>query len=213
MLLCSADHNVRERWQQGLTQASDIVSIQSVHQLEMYLKTHPDELVLLHLATPDLEGIDGVVALRKKFPYAKIMTFADIPNDHEALALLRFGVKGYSNVYLSPELLTRAVKVVDEGEIWMGRKLMQRLVESLAKINLQLSTDNALHRFDELTEQERKICELVAEGACNKIIANKLDICERTVKTHLTSIFKKTHAHNRLELAMLVHCQPDELLH
>jgi len=211
MFLCSSDTTICQRWQQGLANQTDITETHSIQQLEHYLSQNNHELVLLHLSVPDLQGVEDVIALRKKYPQTQLMAFSDVPDDHEALALLKFGIQGYSNAYLSLDLLAKAVNVVKNGEIWMGRKLMQRLMENLVKINLQFTENNDIHRLDQLTDQEKKITYLVAEGACNKIIGSKLNITDRTVKTHLTSIFKKTHTHNRLELAMLVYTQAEEM--
>lgn len=99
-----------------------------------------------------------------------------------------------------------ALKTMMDGQLYYSRQVMSELVDELlqprlkASAQLPLMTDSNL-----LTRQEKRIIQLVAEGARNKEIAEQLNISAHTVKAHLSSIFRKTHARNRVELLRSQH--------
>src|SRR6266550_2189102 len=106
--------------------------------------------------------------------------------------------RGYCSRKSEPALLRTAVERVRGGEIWVGRSVTGHLLEELAAVSRPRAPD-AAKRLAGLTRRER---ELVAAGASNKEIAERLSIAERTVKAHLTSIFRKLGVSSRLHLAV-----------
>ena len=207
ILVCSPDVKVRQRWKQGLDVSADVHEVDSVEGLEQGLGNHKAELVLLHLSLPGLTGTEGVASLRRKYPGAMLMVFSDIPEERECISLFASGVSAYANTYMSPVLLTESVKVVQLGEIWVGKKLMQSIIANLARLTRAQGREITAHALSLLTEREPDTAKVLAEGASNKIIAGRIGVTERTVKAHLTSIFRKTGATDRLQLALLIHGQ------
>ncbi|MBC7163331.1 MAG: response regulator transcription factor [Immundisolibacter sp.] len=127
------------------------------------------------------------------------------PNEDEGIAALRAGARGYCNLYIDPRLLAKVISTVQAGEVWAGRKLVDRLVQMVVSSAAPRSTSNIdTAAFDALTPREREIAVLVGEGVSNKIIARRLDITERTVKAHLGAVFSKLGIPGRLQLALLV---------
>lgn len=119
----------------------------------------------------------------------------------EPIQALHSGIRG---VIFRDEQLDRvltALKTMMDGQLYYARAVMSELVDQLLLQKLAASKepltipDNAL-----LTRQEKRIIQLVAEGARNKEIADNLNISAHTVKAHLSSIFRKTQARNRVEL-------------
>jgi DNA-binding NarL/FixJ family response regulator len=204
IVFCSAHPAVRQHWRRGLDKEARIVEIGEWRQLVAFLEKHPDALVLLHLGLADMKHVDGARELKKAFPEVRIMAFSDVPDDTEGLALLRIGIFGYANTLMKAELLQRAVASIRAGEVWVGRKLMRRLIENIAAPSVEDKADSTRHRLDALTPRELQIAELVAGGASNKQIASRLDVTERTVKAHLSAVFRKTGTRDRLQLALLV---------
>ena len=92
------------------------------------------------------------------------------------------------------------------GEVWIRRSLTAQLLEQLGERmrTATLSRKSEADLLAELTKREREIASLVARGENNKIIARNLDITERTVKAHLTEIFRKLGVTDRLKLAVLI---------
>lgn len=205
ILVCSPDVKVRQRWKQGLDESADVHEVDSLEGLEQGLMDHKAELVLLHLSLPGINGSEGVASLGRKHPKATLMIFSDVPEEREGINLFASGVSAYANTYMSPVLLTEAVKVVQLGEIWVGKKLMQSIIANLARLAREQGSESTSNALSLLTGREQEITRFLAEGASNKIIAGRIGVTERTVKAHLTSIFRKTGTSDRLQLALLIH--------
>ncbi len=203
-MICATDReDIRNRWFEGLAGHRQVREIRSMDALHAELERNGAEIVLLHLGLPGLDGEAGVQQLRASFPGVQVFCFADMPENTEGLRLLQHGISGYANAFMNPALLARAVDVIESGQVWLGQRLMQALISNMANGGAPggVPENPELQR---LTARERQIVQVLSEGASNKIIARKLDITERTVKAHLTSIFEKTGTHDRLELALLV---------
>jgi len=102
-------------------------------------------------------------------------------------------------------LLNRAVQMVCEGEYWIQRKLIANMINDLAREmaesqNQDGRNENAV--ISALTPRELEVAKMVRLGENNKMIARELDISERTVKAHLSAIFRKLEIQNRLHLAL-----------
>ncbi len=116
------------------------------------------------------------------------------------------GIVGYGNTYISSPRLIEALRVITNGGVWLGQKVIQRLIMDTsgnAKGDDE-KKDTAGSAMAKLTRAERHIAELIARGESNLEIAADLNITERTVKAHLTSIYEKTKTGNRLNLALLI---------
>ena len=119
----------------------------------------------------------------------------------EPIQALQAGIRGV--IYRDEQLdrVLTALKTMMDGQLYYARPVMSELVDQLLQQKASsgqsalLLNDNTL-----LTKQEKRIIQLVADGARNKEIADKLNISAHTVKAHLSSIFRKTQARNRVEL-------------
>lgn len=138
----------------------------------------------------------------------KIVILSHIPRFEEAIQCLKGGARAYANAFAGPKTLIQIAEVVNEGGIWLGADLMQALITSSQKINNE--NDQAISEFNHANEFEKKlskrefaVAKLIAEGDSNKIIARKLNIAERTVKSHVSTIFTKLEVKDRLKLALL----------
>ena len=102
-------------------------------------------------------------------------------------------------------MLNKAVQMVCEGEYWIQRKLIAKMINDLAREIAESHSpggrdDSAV--IDALTPRELEVAKMVRLGGNNKLIARELDISERTVKAHLSAIFRKLDVQNRLHLAL-----------
>ena len=148
--------------------------------------------------TPDAKGLGIVSALSA---LAKTIVLAGTDDDAVAVQALKAGAAGFCPRDTPTDLLRRAVQLVEAGEIWVGRRVMVRLIEELA---VRTAATPTIAGAEHLTPRERELVSLVAAGASNKDIARRLAISVKTVKTHLTSVFKKLGLSTRLELAVAV---------
>ncbi|MDO9140167.1 MAG: LuxR C-terminal-related transcriptional regulator, partial [Methylobacter sp.] len=108
----------------------------------------------------------------------------------------------------------KAVESILQGDIWVQRHLVPQVIGTLVKITrapVAPPPKPAPAGLDTLSVRERDVVRLILRGISNKVIASELFISERTVKAHLTSIFKKLHVPDRLHLAILLK-ESEELL-
>ncbi len=206
ILLCSANDMVLERWNKLLSGHDQVSQAGSLAELRQRLKERKFDLLLLHRAMVDT---DTLVAIRRAVPSTRIFLLSDRPDEEEGVKFLRLGISGYSNTYIAEPRLLEAVRIVLAGSLWIGRQIMQRLIQETV-ITQNPSAGNtpppAKHnpQLESLTSREREVAELVARGQSNLEIAAGLNITERTVKAHLSSIYGKTDTGSRLSLALLV---------
>jgi len=181
---------------------------------EQLERMRPDVL-LLDIAMLGLEGATGITDLRKRNPRTKIIALGEDVSDVTELILFKSGVRGFALITIEPQMLKRIVVAVQQGELWIRRRTTLRLIDELSvsaggDIRYQRVTDE---RLAVLTNREREIARLIGNGETNKQIARQLCITERTVKAHLTEIFRKLGIGDRLRLALRVRRQPEIDLH
>ena len=165
---------------------------------------------------PDLVLLDP-----KFFPAPIIETVSEISISNDTLriviienqtdrqvdqyALFKAGAHGFCKENISDALLNRAVQMVCEGEYWIQRKLIASMINDLAREMTEANNTAVKDRspvIEVLTPRELEVAEMVRLGGNNKMIARELDISERTVKAHLSAIFRKLEIQNRLHLAL-----------
>lgn len=200
VLLASDDASVIERWRAALENGAVVRVCRSRQELTSALDSLKPAQYCLDLRLPGLKGLSGALGLIPRHPRSHCLAFSAIPFDEEGIQLLKAGARAYCNRFIAPPLLLRVSEIVAAGEIWLGASIMERLIRGLAEPQ-ERRPDNPLIA---LTDRERDIAVRVSRGASNKVIARELDITERTVKAHLTSIFGKTGAKDRLQLALMV---------
>jgi len=204
IILATADNLIHRRWLASLESTTEVRSADSLANLRDQLRQYPDSTIILHESLPGVTGVTELGELVSEFPRCYLFVLADIPEEHQGIELIRAGVLGYANTHIRQDVLREALKVISLGEIWVSKRLLQWLVNHCGpsiEYNKALTTDKVLGN---LTPSEQKVIEHLLKGSSNKQIAKKLQITERTVKAHLTSIFRKTGVKDRLHLALLV---------
>jgi two-component system nitrate/nitrite response regulator NarL len=157
------------------------------------------DVLLLDLAMPGVSGMDALAELgTAPTPVRTILLTAGIEKP-EIVKALQLGAAGVVLKSAATDLLFKSIRSVMAGQHWIGREAVSDLVEAL---RAQVAVEPpARDRFG-LTPRELEITSAVVAGLSNKEIARKLTLSEDTVKHHLTNIFNKMGASNRLELAL-----------
>lgn len=145
----------------------------------------------------------GAVAkrLRATLDHGRFVILSDTPTEADALAALAEGASGFCNGHAAPEVLRQVARVVEDGGVWVGQGLMQRLLAATARVLPEARADTWRAA---LTAREQETAQLIAKGASNKEIARLLDITERTVKAHVSATLEKLGARDRLQLSLIV---------
>ncbi len=127
------------------------------------------------------------------------MALVSIPQNDQALRLLRRGIRAYGNRHMHEGNLVQAVTALEAGQIWLPPAILSQMISVLPQTRIPEQEKPLLK---ELTSREAEVAEWLVKGLSNKEIGEKMFVSIRTVKAHLTSVFKKTGCRDRLELAM-----------
>jgi DNA-binding NarL/FixJ family response regulator len=165
--------------------------------VELTRRLQPD-IVLLDLDLPG-GGLSMVKQIAAAHASTKILILTASTNDEHVIAALKMGVQGYVLKGISARELIRIIRDVRAGKGYVPPELAANLITGITSPN----TYAPASPFDELTEREREILDLVASGSSNKEIANVLGLTEKTVKYYMTNIMQKLHVRNRVEAALL----------
>ena len=201
VLICTTDNRLIRQWLQALEPIATVTAISNRSHLNAAIAEHQPKLVLFHM-DGEYHRIDHAVALILSNSATPILVMDNTVSDNNGIVLLKAGVRGYAQATTDARLLQAAVAAIGRGEAWISRRLVRLLVDDLVDRNGYNAADNS--RMSTLSEREREVAEIVAEGAANKAIAARLNVTERTIKAHLTAAFRKTQTRDRLELALLV---------
>jgi Response regulator containing a CheY-like receiver domain and an HTH DNA-binding domain len=150
--------------------------------IEMFRSRRPD-VTLMDLQTPDVNGIDAIVAIRQEHPQARIIVLTTYEGDALARRALKAGVAGYILKDMIRTELLEAIRSVHVGKRYIPQRIAAELADHYAE--------------DDLSEREIEVLREVARGTSNKIIASHLSISEATVKAHMQNILLKLGASDR----------------
>ncbi|MBM4257771.1 MAG: response regulator transcription factor [Deltaproteobacteria bacterium] len=208
VLLASPRADLRQRWKAELcTESYSVDAVAERPALERYIPQLSPSLLLLDLGLSKREGVNEVFRVKQLSPQTKIIVFSPAASDAEGIAALRAGARGYCQDDLDGALLRRAIEVVRRGEVWTSRSLTTSLLNEFQFVSRRLQTmlvDSGPRSLETLTYREYQVGSLISCGASNREIAQKLQVAERTVKAHVTSIFRKLGISDRVRLALLM---------
>jgi DNA-binding NarL/FixJ family response regulator len=209
IVLASGSKKIRRQWIKGLSLRSSVVEVADHSTLLQSIAAYRPSVILLDYELPELGGIHGITTLSQLFPSTYIILLSNSLDDHEIIRALKAGVRGFCHRDIDGDLLTKAVRLVRKGEIWVGRSIILALLKELSSgMSLQHTSAKAWGNLKDqlvnLTPREIQVAQMVGTGALNKQIAVGMNITERTVKAHLTSIFRKLNLSDRLQLALAV---------
>lgn len=156
------------------------------------------------LRVPSNDRIGAALAAVPPGTASSLVILCDQPDEEGAAAAIAAGAAGYCNTHAAPDVLRQVAVVVGNGGLWVGRSLLQRLVAGTVRALGPRQPGSRERWSDKLSEREREVASLVANGASNKEVADQLAITERTVKAHLGAVFEKLEVRDRLQLSLRV---------
>lgn len=201
LILLSNNTDILNRWQNILKEHfEETVRCRSLEDLNANMMS--DDIIVLYHLSPGVDQEKAVYQFVNHYRKAhRMMIMVNGPDPEQGIRILRSGVHGYGNSYLKPDKLRAAVKVIEQGEVWAGQDILQKLLQiEIAAAQRSQAGLSAVN--EKLSDREKEIVKEVLLGKTNKQIASALNITERTVKAHLSTIFKKTETRNRFELSV-----------
>ena len=150
------------------------------------------DVVPMDLQMPRIDGIQATRQLREAHPETAVVVLTSFSDREKILAALDAGAVGYLLKDVEPVELARAIRAAAAGEVPLDPKAARAL----------LTARTIVPPGDSLSERERSVLALVAEGLPNKLIARRMSISEKTVKAHLTSVFRQIGVTDRTQAAL-----------
>jgi two-component system nitrate/nitrite response regulator NarL len=204
ILVLTCDRQVGNQW---------ISQISSEHSLFITNDRQPS-VNFVQEKMAEMAIVDGELLPGDPTPLAhlikmglKILVIGKNWPEEKQINALMIGCYGYCEIDAAVELLPKAVNSILKGDVWVPRQLIPKVIGMLVKLspyaNQADKQDSAKKKnLDLLTHREIDVVKMLGEGLSNKSIASMLNISERTVKAHLTSIFQKLEVQDRLQLAL-----------
>lgn len=200
-ILLADDHAlVREGIKRILTAEPDLDVVgeaeDGVQAVELAKKVKPD-VAVLDISMPRLNGIEATKQIREALPSTHILALTMHEDDTYVFQLLKAGAAGYVLKRAAATDLVQAIRAAHRGEAFLYPSVAKAVVADYLK---RLETGEGRDTYDGLTEREKEILTLIAEGATNQEIAQRLFISVKTVQTHRAHIMEKLNLHDRAQL-------------
>lgn len=161
--------------------------------VELALSTGPD-VVLMDLTMPELDGVTATSRIKAARPAVAVLVLTMLDEGSSVLAAMRAGARGYLVKGAGGEEALRGIRAVASGEILIGPEVAAAVLDQLTEVPSPQAKP-----FPELTDRERDILRLLAEGHTNVSIADRLYLSPKTVRNYVSTIFRKLEVTARVD--------------
>jgi DNA-binding NarL/FixJ family response regulator len=161
------------------------------------VQTLSPDLVLMDLSMPRMNGLDALKEIKKLNPEAKVIVLTVHKTEEYVLTTLQAGADGYVLKDATHSELVMAIKNVLMGKRYLSPGISEKVIEGYLEGRKEIKTSST---WDTLTQREREILKLIAEGYKNKEIADYLFISLKTVEKHRANLMRKLDLHNAAAL-------------
>lgn len=183
---------------QRILNDAQITEVESFAQLSQQLHSdeHIPSLVILDLKLPDVQGLDGLLNLKKQYSELPIVIVSGYDDTQVIRQTKAYGANGFISKSLEMEAMAQAIVNVLQGDLYFPDSISQT------------KDDASVSGIAQLTPTQLNVLALLKEGKPSKTMADTLGVTEATIKAHLTTIFKKLSVRNRTQ-AVIVAKQMD----
>lgn len=200
-VLIADDHTiVREGIRMILTSQPDIEVVGEAangqEAIDLTRKLRPD-VVVMDISMPGVSGIHATKTIKAEMPEVNVLALTMHEDETYVFQLLKAGASGYVLKRGAASDLVNAVRAASKGEAFLYPSVAKAVVQDYLQ---RVEAGEERERWDGLTQREREILKLIAEGYTNQEIAQKLYISVKTVQTHRAHILEKLGLHDRTEL-------------
>ena len=154
------------------------------------------DVVLMDIQMPDMNGIEATRRVLDELPEVGVIMLTMLEDDDSLFAAMCAGARGYVLKGADKAEVLTAVRAVDEGQALFGPEIADRLTSFFQNVG---QMEAAVVPFPELTDREREVLTLIAQGLSNNDIAGRLHIASKTVSNHISNIFNKLQVAERAQ--------------
>lgn len=164
--------------------------------IEKTNKYHPD-IIIMDINMPKLGGLETTVEIKKMYPHIKVLVLTQYEDREYISRFLKAGVSGYLLKKAVGSDLITALKTIGRGELYLYSSIASEVVAGYLQGEKQTDSENP---YDKLSDREKQVLKLVAEGHTHKEAADMLNISAKTIIAHQTNIGEKLGIHTRAGL-------------
>jgi len=163
--------------------------------LKMVKELQPN-VVLMDVAMPIMGGLEATRRIRKEFPRTRVLILTQYDDKEYVFPIIEAGASGFISKVAASSELASGIRSVYHGDSYLSPSVAKFLVEDYQHGGGRTTQDP----YEELTDRERDVLKLLAEGHATREIANMLKVSAKTVEGHKTNLMAKLDIHNRIEL-------------
>jgi DNA-binding NarL/FixJ family response regulator len=202
-VLLADDHSVvRQGLRAWLERSSDVQVVGEAadgrEAVTLAEQLEPD-VVIMDIAMPMLNGIEATGQITRRSPEIKVIILSMHADESYILRALGAGAKGYLLKESTETDVLPAVRSVREGKPYFTPSIARLLLEDYMRA---LKQNNLQDSYDLLTEREREVLQLLAQGKSNKEVAQVLNLSPHTIDSHRTNMMQKLNLHNTAEIVL-----------
>ncbi len=169
------------------------------------VREHRPDVVLIDIRMAQMDGITATAALRRLDPAPQVIVLTTFHADEQVMSALRAGASGFLVKDTPPAQIINAIRVVASGDAIISPSVTRTLLSHFGDSQASERRRAAAQRLATLTDREREVAIAIGTGASNAEVATSLFMSEATVKAHVSRLFSKLDAANRVQIAILVH--------
>jgi two-component system, NarL family, response regulator NreC len=197
------DHGIVRRGMKSLLENESDIEVAGEaadgrEALKLCLSLDPD-LAIVDIAMPQLNGIEVTAQALKQLPRLKVIMLSMYADESYVLRALMAGAKGYLLKEATEEDLLPAVRAVAAGKSFFSPAISSVLLEDYVRQLQQRGLEDSYHL---LTDREKEVLQLLAEGRSNKEVAQLLNLGLSTIETHRANLMQKLGLHNTAEIVL-----------
>lgn len=164
------------------------------------VRAHKPDVVLMDINMPGTNGIEATRVIKREMPQVGVIALTIHEEEEYVLELVRAGVSGYVLKDIAPVKLVETIKTVANGHSVIDPSITNKLFGEISRLSNR--GRRAREDWETLTDREMDVLNLISKGQSNKEIARSLTISEKTVKNHITNIFRKLQVDDRTQAVL-----------
>jgi NarL family two-component system response regulator LiaR len=157
------------------------------------------DVILMDLVMPEMDGVEATKAIREQLPATRVIVLTSFIEEDKVIPAIQAGANGYLLKNVSAPELVKAIQAAHGGQAQLDPLVARKLME---RVTTPASRDPEAALGEMLTDREREVLKLIANGYANKEIARELVVSERTVKGHVSNILNKLGVQDRTQAAL-----------